>query len=364
MSLIQLRRVLPGIAISIASLGIALSTLPAVAQQNTGTPPPTADPLGGATTFATLDQLTPVTLALDYTPNTNHLGIYAAQALGYYTAANLTVAIQQAGDILPEQLVGAGKAQFGISFQDQETFAIASGQPIVSIAAIIQHNTSAFAALHTQHPLKTPADLAGLRYGSFDSPIEKPTFALLAQCYKFDANSVQFVDMGSTGEPFPLMTKDRIDFSWIFYGWDGIRAQQQGLNLDFLYFKDYFNCIPDYYTPVLISSADEIRQHPAVVKAFTQATARGYAYAIQHPAEAAALLLQANPDLDPQLVKASAAWLAPQFQADAPRWGQQKRSIWQAYTDFLVQSKALDKPIDVQAAFTNDYLPGSVPATP
>ena len=356
----------------VAALVLAVSPLSTRAQQSTpaatlvvtetgstNVPANPADPLGGATSFPKLDQMTPVTLVLDYTPNTNHLGIYAAQALGYYADANLNVTIQQVGDVATEQLVGTGKAEFGVSYQDVGTFAIASGQPIVSIAAIIQHNTSAFASFHDKHPLKSPADLAGLRYGSFDSPIEHPTLDLLAQCYKFDSNSVQFVDAGNV-DPFPLMTNDRIDFTWLFYGWDGIRAQQQGLKLDFLYFKDFFNCIPDYYTPTLITNATEIAQHADVVKAFTQATARGYAYAIQHPDDAAALLLKANPDLDQQLVKASAEWLAGQFQADAPRWGQQQLAIWQTYTDFLVQHKAIDKPIDVKAAFTNDYLPGTL----
>jgi hypothetical protein len=70
-------------------------------------------------------------------------------------------------------------------------------------------------------------------------------------------------------------------------------------------------------------------------------------------------LSKANPDLDTALVKESAEWLASQFQADAPRWGEQKLSIWQGYSDWLVKNGALDKPIDTKAAFTNDFLPGS-----
>ncbi len=215
----------------------------------------TADPLGGATTFAKANSLTDLTLMLDYTPNTNHLGIYVAQALGYYKDANLNVDIQQPGDISVEQIVGTGKAQFGVSFQDQTTFSRVNDKlPIVSVAAIVQHDTSAFAALHDKHPLKTPADLAGLRYGSFDSPIEKPTLTILTQCFKATVNNIPFIPIGQD-EPFPLMEKDRIDFVWLFYAWDGIRAKQQGLNVDFLMLKDYPQCVPDYYTPVLIANA-------------------------------------------------------------------------------------------------------------
>lgn len=316
----------------------------------------TAIPLGGGSTYARSNQPTKVTLMLDYTPNTNHLGIYAAQALGYYQAAGLTVDIQQPSDVQTEQIVGLGKAQFGVSYQEGTTFSIAAGQPIVSIAAIIQHNTSGFAALSDKHPLKSPADLVGLKYGSFGSPTEKPFLNILTQCAGAKADSVQFIDIGFT-EPFPLMEQNRIDFVWLFYGWDGIRAKQQGLKLDFLMLKDYTKCIPDYYTPILITNQEMIAKQPDVVHAFVEATARGYAYAIQHPDEAADMLLKAEPDLDAKLVKESAAWLAAQFQADAPRWGEQRLEVWQNFVDFLVKNQALDKPIDIKSSFTNAFLP-------
>src|SRR5437868_14589829 len=81
-----------------------------------------ADPLGGATSFAKADKPTSVNVMLDYTPNTNHLGIYVAQAKGYYQDANLTVEIQQPGDVQAEQIVATGKAQFGVSYEEQATY--------------------------------------------------------------------------------------------------------------------------------------------------------------------------------------------------------------------------------------------------
>jgi ABC-type nitrate/sulfonate/bicarbonate transport system substrate-binding protein len=318
-----------------------------------------ADPLGGATTFAKADKPTNVTLMLDWTPNTNHLGIYVAQAKGFYQEANLTVEIQQPGDVQVEQIVGTGKAQFGISYEEQATYSRAANVPIVSVAAIIQHNTSGFAALHKKHPLKSPADLAGLRYGKFGSPVEQPMLDILLKCTGSakGAESIQFIDIGFS-PPLPLMDQDRIDFVWLFYGWDGIRARQQGYELDFIMLRDYTQCVPDYYTPLLITNEDLIKNKADVVRAFVQATARGYAYSTQNPDEAADALLKLAPDLDANLVKESAAWLAPQFQADAPRWGQQKVEIWQGFMDFLLKNGALKEHIDVKAAFTNEFLPG------
>ncbi len=337
----------------------AWQATPGATAAATGAATGSADPLGGATTFAKADRPTKVIVMLDWTPNTNHLGLYVAQAQGYYQEANLTVEIQQPGDVQVEQIVATGKAQFGISYQEQATYSRAANTPIVSVAAVIQHNTSGFAALHDKHPLKSPADLAGLRYGAFGSPVEKPMLDILLKCTgeARGAESVEFIDIGFT-EPLPLMDKDRIDFVWLFYGWDGIRGKQQGYNLDFVMLKDYTQCVPDYYTPLLITSEDMINKQPDVVRAFVQATARGYAYAIQQPDEAADMLLKAAPDLEPKLVKESAVWLAPQFQADAPRWGEQKVEVWQGFTDFLAKNGALKAPIDVKTAFTNDFLPG------
>ena len=66
---------------------------------------PKSDPLGGATTFAKADKPTTINLVLDWTPNTNHLGFYVAQAKGYYKEANLTVEIQQPGDVQVEKRI-------------------------------------------------------------------------------------------------------------------------------------------------------------------------------------------------------------------------------------------------------------------
>jgi ABC-type nitrate/sulfonate/bicarbonate transport system substrate-binding protein len=317
----------------------------------------TPDPLGGATTFAKADKPTKINMMLDWTPNPNHLGIYVAQAKGYYQDANLTVELQQPGDIQLEQVVASGKAQFGISFEEETSYARANQLPIVSVAAIIQHNTSGFAALHDKKPLKSAADLAKLRYGAYGSQLEKPILDSLLKCVGSNADKIEFINIGYT-DSIPLMEKDRIDFAWLYYGVEGIDAKHRGANLDWVMLRDYSQCVPDWYTPILITSEDMINKQPDVVKAFVQATARGYAYAIQHPDEAADILLKAAPDLSPEPIHQSAQWLAAEFQADAPRWGEQKTEVWQSFTDFLVKSGALKAPIEVKLAFTNDFLPG------
>jgi ABC-type nitrate/sulfonate/bicarbonate transport system substrate-binding protein len=340
--------------IVISLLLIAALIAPVYAQDG-GKP---ADPLGGATEFAKANERTAVNLILDWTPNTNHTGFYAAQALGYYDEANLDVTIQQPTDLMVEAVVQTGAAQFGVSYQEFFTYALADGAPLVSVAAIIQHNTSGFVSLHEKDPLTRPADLAGLRYGGFGQPdLENAMINQLITCDGGQPDSFEYIDVGYV-DGFDLMDRDRIDFAWMYYGWTGIEGELRGLKLDSIMLMDHFDCIPDYYTPILITNQDMIQNQPDVVAAFVQATARGFAYAIQHPADAADLLIQAAPEVDANLIRTSADWLAPQYQADAPRWGQQSLDIWQGFSDFLVKNGILKQGIDAEAAFTNDFLPG------
>ena len=295
-----------------------------------------------------------VTLLLDWTPNTNHTGIYVAQEKGWYQEAGLNVDIVIPGESDVHQVVATGSADFGVSYQEGTTFARVEGVPIVSVAAVIQHNTSGFAS-RSSAGIEQPADLAGKRYGSFGSPIEYPTIDLLMQCAGGSAEDVEFIDVG-WAEFLPITEADQVDFAWIYYAWTGINAELQGVDLNVIMLKDYLDCIPDYYTPILITSEAMIANDPDTVRAFVGATARGFDFAIESPAEAADILLAANPDLGADLVRASQAWLANEYRADAAQWGVQTGDVWQAYADFLIDGGIIES-FDGEGAYTNEFLP-------
>ncbi len=313
---------------------------------------------------AALLERTSVTFLLDFAPNTNHTGFYIAQAQGYYDDVNLDVQILEPADVSVEQAVSTGAAEFGIGFQEFSTFAIIDGADVVSIAAIIQSNTSGFATVANDDPIQAPADLASLTYGGFSLPaLENAMLSTLLACDGATWDESNYLDIGFT-DPIELMTRDRIDSAWIFFAWQGIGAEVRDIDLDVLLFSDYTDCIPDYYTPILLTSGEMLDQNPEVVRAFTHATARGFEFAIDNPDEAADILLSAVPELDEDLVRESAAWLAPRYQADAPRWGQQEREVWQGFTDFMVDNDIIPAgSVDVDAVFTNDFLPGEPEAT-
>jgi ABC-type nitrate/sulfonate/bicarbonate transport system substrate-binding protein len=276
---------------------------------------------------------------------------------GFFKEAGLEVNIIQPGEVYAEQAVATGAADFGISFQEQMT--LLHGQdpanPLVSIAAIIQHNTSGFASL-AEAGIDSPAKFEGLTYGSFSGPFEQPTLKALMSCAGADADRLEIVDVGYA-DPLPLLNQKQIDLAWIFYGTQGTAAQQQGLQLNVVMMSDYTDCIPDYYTPVLIASQKTITERPELVRAFVSAVSQGYQFAIQNPDESASILLKFSPESGEAVLKTSQEWLSQRYQAEAARWGDQKLEVWQNYADWMLQNGIISQPVEASQLFTTEFLP-------
>jgi len=298
-------------------------------------------------------ELTKAVLSLDWVPNTNHTGFYVALDKGWYAEEGIDLEIQIPSDPAAAlKQVAAGNTEFGVSFQEEVTIARANDIPVVSIAAIIQHNTSAFAALQSSG-IERAADFEGKTYASYALPIERPILKGLMGCDGADAEKVEFVDVGF--DAFPALLGGRVDLAWIFMAWDGVQAQLKGVDLTLV--PLYGSCLPDYYTPVVIAGEETLQERKDLARRFLQATARGYAYAIEHPEESSEILLKHSPESDPDLVKASQAWLSPRYQDDAPSWGVQKAEVWSEFAQWMFEQGLLPKEIDPDEAFSNKYLP-------
>jgi ABC-type nitrate/sulfonate/bicarbonate transport system substrate-binding protein len=297
--------------------------------------------------------LTKVTVVLDWFPNTNHTGLYVARDLGYYEKEGLAVEIIQPSEGGASQLIAAGQGDFGISYQEEVTVARSQNLPVVAIAAVIQHNTSGFAS-PVSKDIKTPRDFEGKTYGGWGSPAEEAIIKAVMDQEGADFSQVNILNIGSS-DFFTSIERD-VDFAMIYWGWTGIEAQLRNVDLNFIKMRDKHPAL-DFYTPVIIASEDKIKENPQLIEKFMQATARGYQYAIDNPEEAAEILLNTVPELDPELVTASQVYLAGEYQADAPRWGEMKSSVWKAYADFMFAHQLIEQNIDVEKAFTNQFLP-------
>lgn len=299
-----------------------------------------------------------VTVMLDWQPNTNHTGLYVAKKKGYFAKEGLDVNIVAPGKSSALQVVGAGKAQFGISSEEYITQARAKGVPVVSIAAILQHNTSGFASPKKEH-ITRPKDFIGKTYGGWGTPMENAFIKTMLEAdgvkVKNVENKVHIVNIGESD--FFTATKRNIDFAWIYYGWTGIEAKLRHYPINMIYLKD-LNPVLDYYTPTIITNQQMVSKHPKTVKKFMKAVAKGYDFAIKHPNQAANILIKATPSSDAKLIRASQKWMSPRYQADASQWGYQKKKVWVDFTKWMYDNHLIKKKIDVNKAFTNQFLPG------
>lgn len=294
-----------------------------------------------------------VTMVLDWTPNTNHTGLYVAQQNGYFEAQGLDVEIILPGEAGANQLVAANQAEFGIGAQESLTEARVQGIPIVSIAALIQHNTSGFASPKSKG-IESPSDYEGKTYGGWGAPVEKAVLGSIMEQDNADVERVDIVNIGNS-DFFTAVERD-IDFAWIYYGWTGIEAELRGDELNMQYLTDLSDKL-DYYTPILMTNENMIAEDPETVRAFTKAVSQGYEFAIDEPEQAADILIESVPDLDPELVNASQEWLSPKYQDDATRFGEQQEQVWADYAAWMFDNGLLDEQLNVEQAYTNEFLP-------
>lgn len=293
-----------------------------------------------------------ITLVLDWYPNTNHTGLYVALEKGFFKEEGLEVSIVQPMKLSTEQLVAIGNGEFGVSFQEYVTYARAEGLPIVSIASIVQHNTSGFAWL--KGTMNSPKDWEGKVYGGWGTELEEAVIRTIAKKYGIDPAKIKVQDVGQLD--FVTGLKQKVfDFQWVFYGWSVIGAKVQGVEIDFIYMKD-IDEVFDYYTPVIITSEKIIKEAPDLVRKFLRAVKKGYLYAVENPIESARILLKYAPELDEKLVIESQKYLSAKYIEDAPKWGYQDPKVWRRFYEWM-KDNGLIGELEIEKAFTNEFLP-------
>ncbi len=305
------------------------------------------------------NELTPITFCLDWTPNTNHTGVFAAKALGYYEEAGLDVQIVQPPEDGALLMCAAGQAQFAVDMQDTMAAALDLDEPMAvsAVAAILQHNTSGIMS-RKGDGIDSPKGLEGKIYATWESPIE---LAMIRYCMEQeggDFDQVKLIPNEITDEPAALAAH-QTDSVWVFFGWSGVNAGIEGLEYDYWSFRDISEDL-DYYTPVIIANDQFLAEDPETAKAFLEATARGYAYAQENPKEAADLLVEGDTthsltdSMD--LVYASQEYLAGEYTADAAAWGIFDAERWDAFYGWLYENGLTTHDLRGKG-FTNDYLP-------
>ncbi|ARQ60216.1 UNVERIFIED_ORG: ABC-type nitrate/sulfonate/bicarbonate transport system substrate-binding protein [Rhizobium etli] len=260
-----------------------------------------ATSLAGRTAYA---QSAPakVRIALDWTPNTNHIGIYVAKAKGFYAAAGLDVEILPFTDTSAGTLVSNGVADFGISSEIEAMTQRAGGGDVKMVYGVVQTETARLIYKGGRDDIKRPKDLDGKTYGGFGGTWES---ALVSAMIRNDGGTgdVKTVTLGTSA--YEALDNGSIDFTLEIYTWEGIAAELENRKIGRFHYSDYG--IPDEQTTVIVSSDAYLSASREHARAFIQATRQGYAYSVDHPDEACELLISNSNGalMNTELVKAS-----------------------------------------------------------
>ncbi len=290
-----------------------------------------AAPSGGAATT--------VRFALDWTPNTNHTGLYVAQQQGWFSATGLDVQILPYNSTSPDTLVSSGAADFGISFQDSFTVSKAAGADITSVLAVLQHWGTAIGVRADRADIRSPRDLDGKTYGGFGAAYEVPKMQTIIRAAG-GKGDFKTVVLGTSA--YEALYAGQVDFTEPFLAWEGIEAELRNEPLKTFAYADYG--FPDAYSVIVIGNTPWLAAHADAAKAFVAALRRGYQLGADDPAQAVKLLTDANPGVftEPELVSRSQDLLAQRYLKDATgKVGTQTLATWSGFSGFLYDAGVL-----------------------
>jgi putative hydroxymethylpyrimidine transport system substrate-binding protein len=300
-----------------------------------------------------------VTLMLDWFPNADHVGIYQALAAGDFSAAGLDVHVQVPSDpAAPLQLLAAGKVDFAVSYEPEVMLARNQGEPLVSVAALVQKPLTSIVSIGSKH-VKRASQLRGKTVGDAGIPYQHAYLTTILNGAHVPISSVKEVNVGSN--LVPQMLSGRVDATLgAYWNYEAIQLQQLGKHPNVIRMDQVG--VPAYNELVLVTRESELQKHLDVVRRFVQALARGYQAARSDPSAAVANLLKASPSLSRKLQLASVrATLSDYFPSgtDAGKpWGWQDQTQWTAYGRWMLSNRLISNPNAFIDASTNDVLAG------
>ncbi len=301
------------------------------------------------------DGLDRITLTLDWYPNADHAGIYAAQAQGFFEEAGLEVELQQPSDPAAVlQLVAAGQSEFGVSYENEVTNAAARDVPVESVMAIMQEPLNSIMSLR-ESGITSPEDLAGKRVGYAGQSFGTAVLDTVLREAGEDPSSVEKINVGL--DLRPALASGSVDAVVdVYWNIEAVELAQEGLETDVIRLNEVG--VPTYNELLIATSDSFAEENPDIVRRFVGALVEGHRYALENPEAARDALLAANEELDPEVAEETVALTVPLF-GTAERVGYQDPEEWRAYVDWAVENGVLPGPVEVDAAMTNEFLPES-----
>ena len=304
-------------------------------------------------------KLEPFTLVLDYFPNADHAGIYAAQAAGEYRRAGLDLKIVTPPDpSAPLKLLAAGRADLAISYEPELLLARDAGaKRLVSVGALVQKPLTSVISLGSR-AIRSPRELGGARVGTSGIPYQSAYLRAILRAAGADPASVRETNVGFN--LVPALLSRRVDATLgSFWNYEGVDLERRGRKPSILRVDSLG--VPTYAELVFVGRTDRFDERgSSKVRRFLQATARGHRLLQRDPAAGVDPLLKANRDLDRGLQEAVVrATLPVFFPTDrAQPFGYQDTRDWGRYGIWMRENGLVKRPLNAARALTNEFLPG------
>jgi NitT/TauT family transport system substrate-binding protein len=314
-----------------------------------------------ADSSSSIGSLTTITFALDYIANNaGYDGIYVAQKLGYFKQAGLKVKILPYANTNSDVLVAAGKADYGTFDEPDQIIDDASGESLLSIMTIMQHEASRLAVRSDLH-LTSPAQLSGKTFGAFGVPME----AVFNNATIADAGGkATYKTVTLSTDVYDALRSGQVDWAIPYATDDILWAQLAGHPFTVFNPQDYG--VPDDYGKEVITTKQYAAAHPATTRALVGALVKGYEWAAKRPVQATIILKQSGVgSMDMTDQEGTAKDLAKNYWLDSKGVvGPETAAMWQKFADFLTKyhalknssGKVLTTPPHTSSYFTDQYL--------
>jgi len=305
-----------------------------------------------AATRSQEEALTHVKLPLGYIPNIQFAPLYVSVEKGYFKDAGVEVEFDYSFETDAVALVGADELQFAVVSGEQVLLARAQGLPVTYVGAWYQQYPVAVVSKVDQN-IKTPVDLKDKKiglpglYGANYIGLE----ALLFSAGLSDAD----VTLDSIGyNQVEALATDQEQAVSVYTTNEPIQLRAQGYDLNEIRVADYLQLASNG----LITNEKTIADNPNLVRNMVKALLQGLADTIDNPEEAYMLSKAHIPNLtdaDATVQKEVLARSIDLWKAD--RLGFSNAVAWQNMQDTLLKMGLLEKPLEIEKAFTNEFVP-------
>lgn len=299
-----------------------------------------------------------LSIALDWTPNINHIGIFIAKELGYYKEFGIQLNI--INPISDNYQSTPGK-KLELNIAD---FAIAPFETVISlnnkknqvdataVYAILQEDISSIASLKSSN-LKSPKSLVGKTYASYKARYEDHIVNKMISNDGGEGN-MNIIYPDKLGI-WNTLLEGKADATWIFNNWEGIEATTKGIELTTFSMGDYD--IPYGYSPIIIAKKSNIEKNKLDYRNFIKATQKGYLYAVEYKSKSVDILKNHLTEYDKNNIDIMATLnaTAPYF-SNEKSYGFMKEKRVESFLKWLVDNNLEDKKILSQDLFTNELL--------